>query len=86
MVTSILQVPISMNEFSGEIIYTPGDGHRVRISLSIALPKVDWRLQGLDDSQYGQWLDVIEEEVWIGDWENAQELFSARIASLPFLC
>ena len=51
-----------------------------RIPLTISIPKVKWRLQGLEDDQRVVWCDTIE-EVWLGDWEIAPELF--LIVALP---
>jgi len=50
------------------------------IPLTISIPKVKWRLQGLEDDQYAMWCDTVE-EVWLGDWETAPELF--LIVALP---
>jgi len=51
-----------------------------RIPLTISIPKVKWRLQGLEDDQHAVWCDTVE-EVWLGDWETTPELF--LIVALP---
>jgi len=51
-----------------------------RIPLTISIPKVKWRLQGLEDDQRAVWCDAIE-EVWLGDWETTPELF--LVVALP---
>ena len=51
-----------------------------RIPLAIIVPKVRWRLQGLEDAQHSMWCDTIE-EVWLGDWQVGSELF--LIVALP---
>ncbi|HJZ06166.1 MAG TPA: hypothetical protein VJ327_10040, partial [Patescibacteria group bacterium] len=43
--------------------------------ITFSIPKLRWRLQGLDDPHYDQWFDEVQEELWIGDWIDAQELF-----------
>jgi len=66
-------VPISENEFVGAFYIS---NNNFTLPISIVIPKVMWRIQGLDDSRYDIWLDrVAEEEFWIGDWTNSQELF-----------
>jgi len=54
-----------------------------RIPLTISIPKVKWRLQGLEDDQHAVWCDTIE-ELWLGDWETAPELFLV-VALPPFV-
>ncbi len=70
-----IQVPVSENEFSGDFVSSSVDGNKYSIPLSVAIPKVRWRLQGLENSQYDRWLDKVEEEVWMGEWLNALDLF-----------
>jgi len=52
----------------------------VGIPLTIDIPKVRWRLQGLEESEYATWRDMVE-EVWLGDWATAEDLF--LVVSLP---
>ena len=70
-----LQTPASENEITGIVLYTPIDRQSLNIPLTFSIPKIRWRLQGLDDSQYDHWCDKVLEELWIGDWLEAQELF-----------
>jgi hypothetical protein len=55
-------------------------GGNQRVPLTVNVPKVKWRLQGLEDDQQTVWCDTVE-EVWLGDWETASELF--LIVALP---
>ncbi|MFQ5905992.1 MAG: hypothetical protein ACE5JA_05410 [bacterium] len=61
---------------------SPDSGDQ-RIPLTISIPKVKWRLQGLEDDQRAVWCDTIE-ELWLGDWETAPELFLV-VALPPFV-
>lgn len=70
-----LQIPASENEITGIVLYTSTDRQSLNIPLTFSIPKIRWRLQGLYDSQYNQWIDEVIEELWIGDWLEAQELF-----------
>lgn len=60
-------------------LHSPDRGDQ-RIPLTITIPRIKWRLQGLEDDQYVTWRDTIE-EVWLGDWETASELF--LVVALP---
>jgi len=68
------------NTLNGTLHLHSLDRGKQRIPLAIRIPKVRWRLQGLADDQYATWRDTIE-EVWLGDWETASELF--LIVELP---
>lgn len=68
------------NTLSGTLYLHSLDRGKQRIPLAIRIPKVRWRLQGLADDQYATWRDTIE-EVWLGDWETASELF--LVVELP---
>lgn len=41
--------------------------------LTIEVPKIRWRIQGLHEQHLGNWLASLE-EIWIGDWRDAKEL------------
>lgn len=41
------------------------------LPLTIKLPKVRWRLQGLQGRKFSSWQDRVE-EVWLGDWQKAE--------------
>ena len=71
----IVQTPASENEITGMLLYSTVDGERINIPLTFFVPKLRWRLRGLDDPHYDQWFDRVQEELWIGDWMDAQELF-----------
>lgn len=64
----------------GTLCLRSADREDQRIPLTISIPKVKWRLQGLEDDQHAMWCDTVE-EVWLGDWETAPELF--LIVALP---
>jgi len=68
------------NILRGALRFRPPDRGGQRIPLTISIPKVKWRLQGLEDDQHARWCDTLE-EVWLGDWETAPELF--LIVALP---
>ena len=68
------------NALRGTLCLRALDKRDHRIPLTISIPKVRWRLQGLEDNQYVTWCDTIE-EMWLGDWETASELF--LIVALP---
>jgi len=60
-------------------LHSPDRGDQC-IPLTISIPKVRWRLQGLEDDQHAVWCDTVE-EVWLGDWEKSLDLF--LVVSLP---
>jgi len=68
------------NVLRGTLRLRPPDRGDQRVPLTISIPKVKWRLQGLEDDQHAMWCDTVE-EVWFGDWETAPELF--LIVALP---
>jgi hypothetical protein len=59
----------------GMLAYAPDDGEQYQAPLTITIPKVYWRLQGLVDQPYTTWCAAIAEEVWLADWERVSELF-----------
>jgi hypothetical protein len=59
------------------------DEQETRFPLTITIPKVKWRLQGLEEVQQDAWHDTLE-EIWFGDWESASELFLV-VALPPFV-
>jgi len=71
----IVQTPASENKITGMLLCSTVDGRSINIPITFFIPKLRWRLQGLDDPQYDQWFDEVREELWIGDWVDAQELF-----------
>jgi len=50
------------------------------VPLTVTIPKVRWRLQGLEEVQQDVWHDTVE-EVWLGYWETAADLF--LVVALP---
>ena len=68
------------NILRGTLCLRSADREDQRIPLTISIPKVKWRLQGLEDDQHAMWCDTVE-EVWLGDWQTAPELF--LIVALP---
>jgi hypothetical protein len=68
------------NRLRGILRLRSPDRRDQQIPLTISIPKVKWRLQGLSDDQYAIWHDTIE-EVWLGDWETVSELF--LVVELP---
>jgi hypothetical protein len=75
-----LKVDSEINSVSG-VLRLPGvEDTWVEIPLTVDIPKVRWRLQGLEESEYATWRDTVE-EVWLGDWETAEDLF--LVVSLP---
>ena len=71
------------NILRGTLRLRPPDREDQRIPLTISIPKVKWRLQGSEDDQHAMWCDTVE-EVWLGDWETAPELFLI-VALSPFV-
>ena len=71
------------NILRGTLCLRSPDREDQRILLTISIPKVKWRLQGLEDDQHAMWCDTVE-EVWLGDWETAPELFLI-VALSPFV-
>jgi len=67
------------NVLRGTLLPRP-PGENQRVPLTINVPKVKWRLQGLEDDQHAVWCNTVE-EVWLGDWETSSELF--LIVALP---
>lgn len=70
-----VQAPASENEVTGWLLCSIENRERNNIPITFSIPKIRWRLKGLDDPQYDHWIDEIKEELWIGDWIKAQELF-----------
>ena len=71
----LLQTQISKNEITGVLEISPGANSKVTIPLTIYIPKIKWRIQGLSSDQFNEWIDHVEDELWLGDWFEAQELF-----------
>ncbi|HJZ05157.1 MAG TPA: hypothetical protein VJ327_04835, partial [Patescibacteria group bacterium] len=71
----IVQTLALENEITGILLCSTVNGERINIPITFSIPKLRWRLQGLDDPHYDQWFDEVQEELWIGDWIDAQELF-----------
>jgi hypothetical protein len=71
----MVQTPASENEITGMLLCSTVNGERINIPITFSIPKLRWRLQGIDDPEYDQWFDEVKEELWIGDWIEAQELF-----------
>jgi hypothetical protein len=58
----------------GTLCFPSPDGDGLQIPLSISIPKLKWRLRGLEDDRHTTWSNRVE-EVWLGDWETVPELF-----------
>ncbi len=71
----LVQVQASENAITGMLICSAANGDRINIPLTFIIPKLRWRLQGLAEPQYDRWFDEVKEELWIGDWMTAHELF-----------
>lgn len=67
--------PLSENIISGMIKYSINNQESIKIPLTISIPKILWRLQGLTDPKFETWFDKVQEELWIGDWENTQKVY-----------
>ena len=77
----LVKTPATENKINGMLSCSSTGGDRIMMPLTIIVPKIRWRLQGLGDPHFDQWFDKVEEELWIGDWLEAQELF--LLAELP---
>jgi hypothetical protein len=75
-----LKVDSEVDSVSGVLRLPRAGDTEVEIPLTVDVPKVRWRLQGLEESEYATWRDTVE-EVWLGDWATAEDLF--LVVSLP---
>jgi hypothetical protein len=65
-----VSVPWKEDAVKGTLTFTCSSG-RCTLPLIIKLPKVRWRLKGLEGHKLSEWLDRVE-EVWLGDWQEAK--------------
>lgn len=70
----VIEIDSTEDFLSGALHHRTSDREELRIPITINIPKVRWRLQGLAGDQHTQWHDTID-ELWLGDWETASELF-----------
>ena len=70
-----IQVQASESVITGMLICSTTNGDRINIPLTFMIPKLRWRLKGLVEPQFDRWFDEVKEELWIGDWMDAHELF-----------
>ena len=70
-----VQTPASENEITGLLLCSTVNRERINIPIAFSIPKLRWRIQGLADPQNNQWFDEVKEELWIGYWIEAHELF-----------
>jgi hypothetical protein len=77
-----VHAPASENVITGEFQYPLVDGQENKFPIAVTIPKIRWRFQGSGDPQNDLWSDKVKEELWLGDWMDAQELY--LIAEMPW--
>lgn len=75
-----ITIPGTEDALTGMLIQDSPDGSEQEIPLTLSIPKVKWRVQGIEDDQFSMWCDTIH-EVWFGDWDSAPEL--SLLVALP---
>jgi hypothetical protein len=78
-----VHAPASENVITGKFHYPFVDGQENKFPIAVTVPKIHWRFQGSSDPQYDLWSDKVKDELWLGDWMGAQELY--LIAEMPLL-
>ena len=73
-ITWQIQIPVSENQITGILTNFRDEYTSMVLSIGLTLPKIRWRLQGLNVTDYDIWLDHFIEELWLGDWMDASEI------------
>ena len=71
----------SEHNIHGILRYPPSDSDLITIPITIGIPRLTWRLDGLPGNKYSSESNRME-EIWIGDLEKAGESLSL-IVSMP---
>ena len=66
-----IQIGHTENAVQG-VLHCHSDRQDCTLPLTVYIPKVSWRLQGLADDRFTSWQNQIE-EVWAPGWEDAEE-------------
>lgn len=71
---TVLKIPQHESMVRGiiEVISDENEGHEIPVSVKI--PKLEWKMQGLLGNQHEQWTNQIK-EIWLGEMEQLQELY-----------
>jgi len=76
-----LETTISEHSIHGTLRYASSKGDLIPIPITIEIPRLTWRLDGMPNNEYSSESNRIE-EIWFGDLENAEETLSL-ILSMP---
>jgi hypothetical protein len=76
-----LETTSSEQSIHGILRYTSSKGDFVPIPITIEVPRLTWRLNGMPNNEYSSESNTIE-EIWFGDLGNADESLSL-IVSMP---
>lgn|GEM_PF-5365942 len=69
-----IAVPESEECLRGKLELSLTEGEAIALPIEIELPKVKWRIQGLKGYDFHCW-SYLTDEIWFGDWEEADELY-----------
>ena len=61
------------NQITGQLHLHYGE-EQDDIPLAIEIPKIRWRIQGLDEERYAAWQDKMQ-ELWIGELHSSPEIY-----------
>jgi len=59
--------------------------YSILMPITIEIPRLTWRLDGLPNNEYSSESNRIE-EIWFGDWERAEESLSLIVSMPTFVC
>ena len=66
---------------SGKLSWSTSGNVLVTLPLSIEVPRLRWRIEGLSDGLHALWSQGVG-EIWIGDWSDAEKL--CLFIAVPF--
>jgi len=76
-----IETNTSEHSIYGTLRYPSSKGVLIPIPITIQIPRLTWRLEGLLNDNYSSESNRVE-EIWFGDWKNADESLSL-IVSMP---
>ena len=76
-----LKTTSSEHSMHGILRFTSSKGDLVPVPITIEIPRLTWRLDGMPNNEYSSESNRIE-EIWFGDLENVEESLSL-IVSMP---
>ncbi|MDO9527635.1 MAG: hypothetical protein Q7J27_00575 [Syntrophales bacterium] len=79
-----LETISSEHSIHGILRYTFPKGNLIPVPITIEIPRLTWRLDGMPNNEYSSESNKVE-EIWFGDLENAQESLSLIVTMPSFI-